>query len=657
MNMPLQGSGQRPVTTPGLRSQTQAATGPLGAGPAADVGQTAQTGQAGQTGQTAQTVQTQSYDQAPFDPSSVQIPDTTTLSEPQRALAANVGALLQPAGEMPASRRSQLEGLARTLGFRNLDMLQHHLRFLSPAQKTTLMTNLCQQLAGSQNSDDTVKQVFKTAFKAAISDLFVNNPRFPGQQFPLPQFRAEHPQGEASWDTAALASVYNGLSQILQDTPDRFAVIARGGPPQADGSPGPMQFVRRQSPTVNPNSNIFEQMSQATMIAHTDCDNCHVFLYDAAIRGDNGPIVGQVVGKLDLLSRVDNATQQLVPVYREGELNERGLRKQNGENDAAYNTRIRNKVSTEFLQKYGGNDPQRLTEAINFVIRYRALNDPAVVNPPILEVPSNASANDPRVQEALRRMGPNKMQMVVARMEQVDAVAQMQSFLRATLPGGAEISVDGLLGPQTKTMVQAFQASVAMNTIKERIEDDPNLSEQRKNTLISELNQQFRQLGEHPDQAAGILNRVRTQLNTLINESPCPLAAHTRQALAVDVTKIHELSRAPTFNHQTAEYLVNNWLNVMDSGQGLDMAEQLVVHEAGHIWEHQLDQNGGDRVYENWTRLCETPETSPSGGTGMYQTNTQDYHDQLHSDRSASSDYGSTSPREDFAEASRIFTY
>lgn len=588
----------------------------------------------------------------------IRMPDVSAMPEAQRNLTTSVATLLD-GKEMTPVCRQQLEGLAKTLGFRNLDMMQHHLRYLSGPQKQQLLSQLATNLSTTDNSDAAVKQTFQTAFHGAIDQLFTANPKLPGRSFPPPIFSAsEHPLGDASWDTAALASVYNGLSSILEDSPQRFAVIANGGPPKADGSPGPMEFVRRQSPSVDPKASIFDKMSQAVMIAHTDCDNCHVYLYDTAIKGDNKEIVDGVVGKLDMLSRMDPNTKDLIPQYTAQETRERDLGQKKGETDADYNLRMRQRLTGDYLTQFGAGQPKNLTDAINFVIRYKGLNDPAIVDPPIPLVDPDGRPDSAGVQESLRRMGPSNMARVMARMEQADAVGQMQGFLKATLPNSNQLAVDGLMGPQTRTMAHAFQASVALNTLKERIEDDDSLSETRKGELLGKLNDEFAKLGKSPNQAGSILKRVSQQVRQLVNEQPSPLGSYTRQALLNDLGQLQNLTSSATFNHSTAEYLVNNWLNVMDSGKGLDTGEQLVVHESGHIWEHQMDKTGSLEVGENWSRLFDdSNKPAAEGGTDMYNTNTQDFRDRLHSDRAAASDYGASSAQEDFAEASRIFTY
>lgn len=678
-----------PLTVPATRGVTVSGTNPPANAPENGPQTPPQTGNADTQ---TPVVTTGTYNQADFDPSAgLKVPDVSNLGEAQRTLTNNVATLLNNSTAMTPAAREQLNTLAQNLGFRNLDMLQHHLRNLSPAQKQNLLTNLAKQAASAPNLTDAAKAVFEQSFKGAIVDLFTTDPRLKGKPLPVPQFTSEnHPLGAASWDSASLASVYNGLATIMNDSPERFALIAKGGPPKEDGSPGPLQFIRSQSPKISNNNNMFQKMSDAVKVAHTDCECGKIHLYDTAIRGDNTEIVNGVVNKLDLLSRVDPASKDLIPQYTDREIADRGLGKKTaaenggrGESDPDYINRLNKELTGNLLKQYGG-DPKTLIDAVNFVIGYKGLNrietfrkadgtlDPNVK--PLKLVDPKSGLNNADLQEALRRMGATNLLRVAARMEQSDAVKQMQGFLKDTIPGAEKISVDGMMGPQTRNMAHAFQAGVALNTLKERIEDDDSLTEQRKGQLIGKINEEFQKLAKNPEQAGTILGRVASQIKALSDEKPCPVSDFTLTALKTDLDRMQELSKSQTFNRSTAEGLVDNWLNVMDSGKGLDMGEQLVVHETGHVWEHEMDKDQSLQVFSNWTKLfddggagAKIPPGGVAGATGasvgraaatdMYQMNTQDFRDKLHNDMSAASDYGATSAREDFAEASRVFTY
>lgn len=656
MNTPVTGSGQRPITPLPVRGNTGPLTAPDISGTTAPVAQ--ETQPAAVSGTTPVVMnQTQTYDTSNFTPDGgIQV--SSDFTPEQQTLISDAAALLQTDATPTEAQRTQLNALSRSLGFKDLGMLQHHLRNLSPEQRQSITSNLRTQLRNGMDGPSAIKTAFETTFRSAINGLFTDNPRLPGQRFPTPVLSSKgHSQGTGAWNSLALASVFNGLATINQTDPERFAAVARNGPLNKEGLPGGLVFVRRNDADTSGQNNIFDRMVESAMVAHADEGNHEIKISDNALYADSSQITNQVVDKLDLISRMDPGGRELTPRYLPGELNARGLARRTGEQDGPYNTRMRAAATGDFLQRYAGGDWNKLQDAVNFIIRYKGLRDPAVVSPPIPEISINGRANDPDTLATLQRMGPENMQMVIARMEQRDGVTQMQRFLRATVPGADNMRVDGYIGPETKGQTQAFQASLALNTIKERIEDDPNLPEQRKVQLINELNADFKTLGARPSQALQVLERVRVRMNNLTGEQPSQLAPHTRQALVEDLTKVSELARTGTFNRTTAQYLVSNWFNVMDSGHGRDMAEQLVVHEAGHIWERALDRNSNQRVFDNWARLFSNTNADTGAGTNMVHTNTQDYTERLGSDRASSSDYGSSDAREDFAEAGRVFAY
>lgn len=620
----------------------------------------------------------QTYANGVTQPSAVTMPELNLV---QKGTIQDVEALLSPGAAIAPDRKARLETLARSLGFKDLGMLNHHLRNLSPVQRQGLVSALRTHFAKGEKADAAViKEQFQLAFRFALDGLFSKNPN---NCLPAPQFVNE-PADADLWDTASLASVYNALATVEQQDPKRFEMVAKSGRVMSDGQSMPLTFVRRTRPEVENPDRFMDTMLQSVQIAHTDPDNGEIFLYDTAVKGNHRLITDLVVDKLTLISRFDTRltdkgvepSPELKPVYEPGEIKQRKLERQPQETDAKYADRLRGLISGDLLQRFGNNDPKRLQEALNFIIRYKGLDDPATINKglkegdtpkdPILPVSVNGDLKDPATLAALARLGPPVLMMVICRMEQADAVAQLQGFMKGNLPGSETLAVDGMMGKNTRMMVTSFQTSIALNNLKERIEDDRSLPEARKQELILKFNGYFQALGKDPAQAQQLLGNAINEVKALIALPANTIEDSTRQALVQDLTKMQELVSG-RFNPTTANYLVSNWLNVMDSGKGNDLAEQLVVHEVSHIWQHELDKHTALEVEKNWAQLFGGGHEGHNHGVGgaheahdMQQAASVmtmgDFHECLQNDHCASSDYGQSSAGEDFAEAARLMS-
>lgn len=607
--------------------------------------------------------QTRQYETGKGNPTDVAFPERPQLNPLQQAQIRNVEALFQNPSQMPSLQRQAMDTLAKSLGFRDLTALQHHLRRFENQQvqvgnqtmslKQLLLSQLSQKLAGSQDMHQATREAFEQTFKQGIASIF-ERPELKGT--PQPQFFTQTRSGSDwqtttasnAWDTASLAAVYNGLESIYEQSPQRLVEMARGAGSE-NGQQKPLNFIRRDQPEVGNRDDYLKVLSDATRIAHADTSNGQIYLYDTAVKGDQNNITGLVVDKLDLISRFqtrEGEKPELAPTYTDAEMDARGLKQAEGERQVPYRNRLRETLKGEYVERFGGW--QNLQRAMNFVTRYRNL--------PVEQVPENGQPNDPRTLAALEKMG-SSLPEVMARMEQIDAVMKMQQFLKDNAPPGssmANLNVDGYIGKETQLMTRSFQAGMALNAFKERIEDDPQLPENRKRELVQVINEKFRELAGDPAKAQTVFQQVRQRIQNLLTETPTQLAEHTRTGLRSDIQQTTNIFRTGAFDRQTAEYLVNGWLNVMDSGKGGDLAEQLVVHELGHVWEQVLQQEGL-QVSENWARLFENPQATDDFSTS--QMNTHDYSDHLHDDRAAASDYGSVNATEDFAETTRMFTY
>lgn len=580
--------------------------------------------------------------------------------------------------------------LAADLGYNGIEMLQHHMRNLKTDQKQALISQLrtafAQSPAPTPGPDGRLSEtervteanqlitktqgVFENFFTQAVAESF-QSVGASQPIFQVPEGQSTGDAESARWDTASLSSVFNAIEQIRQQDPERLALIGRE----------PVTFNRYQDPQIHTTDNFMNVLTQATAIASTQADSRVINLYGTAVSGDHTEITGRVVDQLDLVTRVvedpktgrplvDPHTGYTVssPLYTTGELESRGLSEQPDDTRATHRERLvdtllNNYTRMQFNAETLGDSSvepspegvRNLQEAVNFIIGFRGLDIPRIDN-------YDGDINNRQLRYALGALqtgfpksGTAMLQQIAARAEQQQGMRNIQQFLVDNAPPGAEtIDVDGILGGNTRDTVRAFEVGLAMNTLKERIEDDPQLPEHEKVGLLADMNEQFRELASHPDQCRQILANVQEILRPILEGSD--LAPHTRAGMEEDLGHFEQMTDG-RFDRETTEYLVSNWLNVMDSGQGVDLAEQLVMHETSHIWDTALNQeNPSLRIAENWAKLFD-PALQGSGGFSTHQMNTSDYHERLHDDLASSSDYGSISPREDFAEATRIFSY
>lgn len=598
--------------------------------------------------------QTQVYGETAIgDPGAVQFPTGrtgTSSLNPMRERYLNTLESLVMQGVAPTDDQNTAQFLSDTLGFQNPEMMMHHLRNLSPTQKTQLMDNLRSQLGQKQLPDTAITQAFEAVFTEGINSLAAEHGA------PPPRLT---PEG-SGWNTAGLASVYNAMHTIQAQSPERLATVLERPGLDRNGQRQPLTFNRESAPEVHSNPDRFmDGLTDASRIAHADPNNGIIHLYDTAISGGHTDITRNIVGKLDLLSRIDpHNGRELSPLYTREELSARGLNRQSGErNDVQHAVRLRQTVQGEWTERFGGWENTQ--KALNFLIRFKGLDNPEVVNPPLSTVEANGNPNDPATVAQINRLGVNNLQMLMARMEQQDAVAQMQGFLAENAPPGSparELSTDGLLGPQTRQVVLGFETALGLNTLRERIEDDANIPETRKVELVQYLNGQFGRLAGDHTQSAQITRDVTQHIQSLLAEEGLEMAPHTRSGLESDLQNMRALGDGH-FDRESAEHLVNSWFNVMDSGQGQDLAEQLLVHEMGHFWESELNANTDLDIRSNWSQFFRPEQLEGEAGHSIHHINQNDYNDTLHNDRTAASAYGAVNPEEDFAEASRVFSY
>lgn len=605
-------------------------------------------------------VQTGRYPAPDFEPVAFQTPEPLSADPGVQALNQDLQDLqslvrlesrqdpsLLPA--IPPDKRERLNQLARQLGFRDFRMLQYQFRNLPPERVQALVQAVQTRLAalptGSDNRVEPVilarnlAEVFEQQLRGEIQGL-MNRAGFPAPQFC---------ESGGRWDSASLAAVFNALSEFQQNSPQMLATIARSPGRDAQGQLLPLTLNRSGVPAVRVQDQFLNSLNEAMYLAHADQQAGAITLSETAVQSNHQDVVRHITGKLDLLTRNLLQDGTPAPVYTLAELQQRGLDTDNAQALQAL-------LLDSWVSRFGG--VQNLQRAVNFITRYRALDRPENVaqgRSPFPIIPENGNIRDPQLRQVLARMGPSLLREVAARMEQTDAIAQLQTFMRENSPLGQQrgLAADGIYGTQTLASVRQFQMTLALNTFKERIEDDTRLSEPQKIEMLRFFESKFQRLERQPDQFQQILRTINTRMRGLFQE-PAQVSSDTATLLRQDLQVMGQLADG-IFDTQTATYLVSSWFNVMDSGSGLDVAEQLVSHELGHLFERQLDQESALQVLDNWG--CFFDGGDERAEFGVFHMSRQDFQDRLQSDHSAASDYGAVSPSEDFAESSRIFTY
>ncbi len=604
--------------------------------------------------------QTGRYANAPFDPTGF---DSQVVLAPDLQVQAlltdleDIAPLLHEMSSedpsllpvIPPEKRARLDSLAQGMGFTSFRMLQYQMRNLPPAKVQAILqsakTNLLTLPRSNNNSPPN-----QTALQKALSDGFEGTLRselnglFSRAGFPAPELK----ENGGRWDAASLSSVYNALFEIHERSPEKLAVIGRSAGNTPDGHPKPLSFTRTGEPQVGTSNNFLETLNQSMFLAHADQDTGGVSLSTSGVRDGARSVVSQIAGSVSLLTR--SVEGNVVPTYTERELRDRGLNTENL-------PELKGKLLGDYVQKFGG--VEKLQEAVNFIIRYRALNRPENVmegRAPLAEVAINGNPNSADLVATLNRLGPTLLREVGARMEQTHTVTQLQTFMREHSSFGTRTNLasDGYYGNRTQDAVRQFQMTLVLNTLKERLEDDKQIPAGKRLESLQFFETQFKRLEANPGQFSQILRDVTTHMQTLLTPSR-QVSTETAGPLAEDLRLIRGMTNG-VFDSETAQRLVGSWFNVMDSGSNLDMAEQLVSHEVSHLWESQLDKEGNLQVLDNWGRFFDQDQGSQAQ-FGVFHMSNHDAHDRLHDDRTAASDYGSISAKEDFAESSRVFTY
>jgi hypothetical protein len=593
--------------------------------------------------------ETQTYSVAESATTALTFPDST-LSPGQAArvhdldllaplLISTGGDQVSQLPAIPEAQQARLNSLAQSLGFRDARMLQHQLRNLPADRQQVLIAALktaarLPESATPEGLNTALNRAFVAEVRHDLNGLFTR------YHFPPPRYG-----GTSQWDGASICAFYNAASEMHAQSPEQFQRMARSSGSDSIGGPRPMIFNRDQTPPpmTSDGGNFLQDMQSAARIAKTDYTQGEITLYDAGVNGNHQAIVDQVGDKLALLSR-ETPSGEPDPRYTTAELKARGL-------DTMSPRALEEHVLNHYVQQFGG--VEQLQKALNFVIGYRGLDRPEIVDPPLQLLNADGKL-DTRTQNYLRRIGPARLLEVACRMEQMHATSVLQGFMRESSPYASQnnLATDGVYGRNTTVAVKQFQLSLALNMLKERIEDDRALPEPEKVRLLEFFQDKFQQLESTRGTNFGqIMQSVTHEVRQLLLRSD--IDSTTRAGLITDLQALRPLVNG-RFDQGTAEYLVNSWFNVMESGAGVDLGEQLIFHELGHNWQAALEHSSPLEVTRNWDQLFAYNDTLTFGTQAM---TTQDYRDQLRSDTGSATDYAASNALDDFSESNRMFVY
>lgn len=232
--------------------------------------------------------QFQSYARTIMEPSSLAFEESMSPTDLlTKALAGT--AALSPRQE------SQLQQVARGLGFPNAQTLTHALRYLAPESLQQWQANLpphtpsVQQCSAAfQQAEQALSDLAHTQIETLFSEL----------DLPAPTFIVE---GSSHWTASAYLAVFNNFKTMQAELPP--AVLQAVGASETQQA---LEFVRRDHPrALNNPASFMEVLSNSMKIAHTDANN-KIYLYDAAVSMDpqdilNSPdlqdYVAQINGK------------------------------------------------------------------------------------------------------------------------------------------------------------------------------------------------------------------------------------------------------------------------------------------------------------------------------------------------------------------------
>lgn len=494
-----------------------------------------------------------------------------------------------------------------------------------------------------------------------------------------PQFDPPLDPQRPRWSPAALLGIHNSLQTIRNEAPADFKRI--------QGAQQPFTFQLESDPSVSMDTGREERPNIATQdpialltdsmkIAHTSCKGCEkhtITIRDGAVKGSADAILNpQILEKLSLFSR-GNFDFQKLPGFADGtnqwytlpEMQARGLVSGNPPAvDRAQALKL-----LEDLNKSGEPRDQIWRQLISLGNAAGVFQPNLLSSEPLLQqylkpgttgldmeklwevfFPHGNQTKIQSIKKALERVQAQASNQVlvntVFKMEQMNQVQGLQNFLNDIKPGMANnLLKDGTIGPRTQMAIQRMEGIVALNALKQNL---PQPLTKRQNQSIQNI---FSQLSaQNFDERT--LNTVRARMKELLKDVPDRIVQESPQKTLHQVMS-NLIDRIDgQFNQQTSKDLINSWLSIVDSeGEG-NIISDLVTHEIGHnLMEMFKGEHPSIQLERDWAAISGKADQTTSGEFSMAPA-TQSYFNQAPEEVS---DYGESSPGEDFAESYRLF--
>ncbi len=638
-------------------------------------------------------VSVQQYGASELAPNSVQFtpPPPDSSVEPGDSRFTRVALELSLERVFPeASQPAVKNALARGLGFKDFETLCQKLARMPVGEQRGLIHALTSastwQSHGSAlrtalaQGNVSVEQAFTSAGQPVLQNL-TNQLNARLQKNIQALFLPTAPSGPSfeaaagqQWSPAALLGIHNSLQMIKNESPADFNRIAQASPAfkfkleAAAQSPEAPAQIALQDP--------FARLNDAMKIAHTSCQGCaehKITVRPGAVYGTADSILdSQILDKLGLFNR-GNTDMYTLPDckdgknqwYTESELRQRELitgnppainRQQalqllkdlNQEGSAAEQT-WRSLIS--FGNAAGVFDPQALKQ--NSVLS--AYLKPGTAGLDMEKLwnvfyKTKDSAEIGRIQAAVDRGLSKASNQVVAntvfKMEQMKQVQGLQNFLNGIQPDAArDLLRDGTVGPRTQNALKRLEGIMALNALKKNMPQPPSVAQEKAaSDILKQLTaQNFNDT---------TLSQVKTQMKALLQQLPNrSLQENPPKTLHETMSKLIDRIDG-VFNQQTTTDLVENWLSVVDSANEGHVLSDLVTHEIGHnlmeIFKRERPELPLDRDWASIAGKADQSEANSFSVTPMTRSFFRNEHEEV-------SDYGESSPNEDFAEAYRLF--
>lgn len=234
------------------------------------------------------------------------------------------------------------------------------------------------------------------------------------------------------------------------------------------------------------------------------------------------------------------------------------------------------------------------------------------------------------------------------------ALKEIQAFLNFSRPAKHPLKLTG--NPQkdlaaVRKGIQQFILTQRLTAFQETLADDGQLKAKYQQKWQKKADQFYEKIFTlAPDEAQYKLKQL---LISFLNDygNPQGLSSDKNHLSGTTDQRLNELYKQwpndelpDHFDANSLTGMVDNWFNIMDSGQS-DFTEQVLIHEAGHTLQDEPD------VLLYWDTVSNTASSAPSMAATL-----QHHHSNNCCLRGDSSAYGRTNNAEDFAESFRTFT-